>query len=109
MREVAKLESNLLRIANQAPEKASKARQQTGEDILDLAQQLAPYKTGELRDSGATEEKDESTTIVGFTAPHAPHQEYGTSVMEAQPFLTPAFHQSESTFQFRLLEAMKEE
>lgn len=103
---MAKLKSNLSRIAQQAPQAARRVRMQTAEDIGNLAQQLAPVDSGELRDSKEVEHQ-EDVSIVGFTAEHAPFQEFGTSKMAAQPFLTPAFHQIEFTFEARLKEEME--
>ena len=64
---------------------------ETAEEVLDIAKQLAPYKTGELRNSGHLEfdSRNELQKVV-FDAPHAPFIEFGTSNMEAQPFLRPA-------------------
>lgn len=65
-----------------------------GKHIEDLASQLAPEDTGELKASGNTEQIDEFTVEVSFgnnlDDNRAAAQEYGTVFMPAQPFLTPA-------------------
>lgn len=104
---MAKLISNLTRIAQGAPLKAKRARERTAEDIGNLAQQLAPYLTGELHDSKKVEH-EENISYVGFTAEHAPHVEAGTSEMEAQPFLTPAFEINRENFKTNLIKELKE-
>lgn len=59
--------------------------------IADLAQQLAPVDTGELRDSIHVEEDPQPGFYrIVASAPHAVYVEFGTHKMQAQPFLTPA-------------------
>lgn len=64
---------------------------QTAAEVLAEAQQLAPSKTGALRNSGHLENDggDERQKVV-FDAPYARFVEFGTSKMAAQPFLRPA-------------------
>nr|AUN37290.1 hypothetical protein [uncultured bacterium] len=102
-----KLVSNLTKIANQAPEAAREALLQTAADITLIAKQLAPVDTGALRDSIGADPVDSLTVRVGSDMPYAPYVEYGTSRSPAQPYLTPAFAQSEETFKTRLAEAMQ--
>jgi HK97 gp10 family phage protein len=65
--------------------------------ILAAAKDNAPVDTGELRDSGHVEQKDEITYDIVFDAPvlngsgsYARYVEEGTSKMDAQPYLRPA-------------------
>lgn len=117
---MAKLTSNLTRIALKAPHAAQAALLQTGKDILDTARQLVPVDTGALKQSGGVNVQSSTVIEVGFGSPgtfrtgpkrepevYAPYVEYGTSKMAAQPFLTPAFAQNESTFRKRLENAVK--
>jgi hypothetical protein len=107
-----RLKSNLTKIAQTAPAAAKKARIETAKDIGSLAQQLAPEDTGELKGS-LDFEHEENVSRVGFTAIHAPFQEYGfihyksDEHVEAQPFLTPAFAQTTETFKANLLKEME--
>jgi HK97 gp10 family phage protein len=61
------------------------------EAVRDLAEQLAPYDTGALRESIHVEPGDRAGAYqVVASVPYAVHVEYGTARMAAQPFLTPA-------------------
>ena len=62
--------------------------------ILDYAQANCPVDTGFLRESGYIRVQSNYVEI-GFDAPYASYVEYGTSKMEAQPFLRPALDESE--------------
>ena len=99
---MARLVSHLTSIALQAPSAAAAALQQTGEDIANLASQLAPVKTGALRDSIRAKSVSKGLVLVGTDKEYAIYVEYGTSESAAQSFLTPAFLQSEATFRLRL-------
>jgi HK97 gp10 family phage protein len=57
--------------------------------ILAEAQGRAPVDTGALRASGFADGADSEYTI-GFTKDYARYVEFGTSEMDAQPFLTPS-------------------
>lgn len=74
------------------------AVRQGGEDVEDLARQLAPVDTGRLRASIRTEYSEGGLTFRTGCEPAAfpgtyypPFVEFGTSVSPAQPFLFPAF------------------
>jgi len=61
--------------------------------IVDLASQLAPVDSGELRDSGQVHNEGEYTHITfgnGLPDDRAIAQEYGTVYMPAQPYLSVA-------------------
>jgi HK97 gp10 family phage protein len=61
------------------------------EAVRDLAEQLAPYRTGALRESIHVEPGDVAGSYqVVASAPYAVFVEYGTAHAAAQPFLTPA-------------------
>lgn len=64
---------------------------ETAEEVLDIACQLVPVDTGELKESGHLEPYNQGElNRVVFDAEHARFVEYGTSVSAAQPFLRPA-------------------
>lgn len=68
------------------------AAQSITEQGVNMAQDRAPVDTGELRRSirGHVEDMMEQTAInIIAGADHAPHQEYGTIYMAAQPYLRP--------------------
>lgn len=80
-------------IRNNFPE----ALLQGAKDIVDLASQLAPKDTEALSQSGKAELTGNRTVQITFGEDlpddRAIAQEYGTSVMPAQPYLTPAMNQ----------------
>jgi HK97 gp10 family phage protein len=102
-----RLESNLTRIALQAPAKMGVALLQTAADIVEVTKQLAPVDTGALRQSYGAVPISSTEVHIGSDLEYAPYQEYGTDRMAAQPHLTPAFMQAESTFQERLTQALQ--
>jgi HK97 gp10 family phage protein len=63
--------------------------EKTADDIATGAQQRAPVRTGQLRDSIHREGGGTEATVVA-DAPHAKYVEYGTSRMGARPFFWPA-------------------
>lgn len=76
--------------------RASAALRKTAYAIEADAKQLAPVDTGNLRNSISTSlvgdgRNKAMSAEVGPTAAYGIFQEYGTSVMAAQPFLGPAF------------------
>jgi HK97 gp10 family phage protein len=109
---MARLRSDLTRLAALAPQLAKVALLQTAADILEVSQQLVPVDTGALKQSGGADVIDSFTVRIGYgnddDIRYAKYVEYGTSVSAAQPFLTPAFAQSEETFKARIAEKFKE-
>lgn len=74
----------------QAPELFREAAEEWLEqDTIPAAQQLAPVRTGELRDSIGGAANEQQVRLFA-TADHARPVEEGTSKMAAQPFLAPA-------------------
>ncbi len=60
----------------------------------DYAAALAPVDTGNLRNSLTSEvDEDEKAVYVGTNVEYAPHVEYGTVKMKAQPYLKPAMEE----------------
>ncbi len=61
-------------------------------EIEAQAKQIAPYRTGALKNSIATERVNENKIIarVGPHVEYAAYVEFGTSRMAAQPYLKPA-------------------
>lgn len=117
------LQSNLTKIAAQSAIKASETLLETGVDVFNISQQFVPVDKGALKASGGTditefnEDGRATTVIVGYgdglpiydgDQSYANAQEFGTSVLAAQPYLIPAFAQSEETFRARLTQKMQE-
>src|SRR4051812_36971581 len=99
---MAVLKSDLTQIAGAVGAAAQRALFQTGADIVDLTKQLTPVDTGNLKGSYGAVPVSRDEVHVGTAVEYAPFVEYGTHRMAAQPHLTPAFAQSESTFAARL-------
>lgn len=102
---MAKLKSDLTRIALKAPKLAAEALHKTGQDVIQLTKQLTPVDTGNLQRSYRVEEVSESKVTVGTDVEYAPFVEFGTSRQSAQPHFIPAFAQSAETFEQRLKQA----
>lgn len=86
-------------ILKDVQDKADLILRQTGEDVLNIADQLVPVDKGDLKRSGRVESVSQTHINIGYGSEmvdYAKYQEYGTSEMPAQPFLTPAFAQAES-------------
>ena len=105
---MATLKSNLTHIALQAPELASEALLETAAVIVDVAKQIVPVDTGALKQSLGADPVDSHTVQIGSDKDYAPYVEYGTSRQSPQPYLTPAFTQSEDTFKAIMERKMKE-
>lgn len=113
---MARLVSRLKNIAGASEAAGQKALLQTGTDILKVSQMLVPVDTSSLKKSGGVVPIDSNTLHVGYGGPgvyfqnrepeqYAVHVEYGTVNSPAQPYLRPAFMQSQDTFKVRLREA----
>lgn len=85
--------SRLRRVIQGEPAAIDRGAKAYAEAVADLAEQLAPYDTGALRDSIHVADGDRSGSyqvVAGVS--YAVFVEYGTHKMAAQPFLTPALH-----------------
>jgi len=110
---MATLKSDLSKIAGRMSVATSEALMQTAEDIYQISQQLVPVDTGALKASGSTDitqiKNGLATKVaIGYgndDVEYAKYVEYGTSNMEAQPFLTPAFVRAEEIMTVRMKEA----
>lgn len=104
---MARLRSNLSKIAAAAPQAASAALLKTAADIVDLTKQLTPVDTGNLKHSYGALPLSSTRVLVGTDVDYGKYVEFGTSRMSAQPHLTPAFHQSEETFKKNLADEIR--
>lgn len=75
------------------------------QDIVQLASELAPEDTGDLKRSGKAEVTGARTVEISFGEglpdDRAIAQEYGTVFMPAQPYLTPALHEVDILFHIK--------
>jgi HK97 gp10 family phage protein len=77
---------------------------QSANDVLNIADQFVPVDKGDLKRSGRVEVVSPTKVRIGYgdvNVDYAKYQEYGTSNMAAQPFLTPAMAQAESIVRAR--------
>lgn len=78
---------------------------EAGQDLHDLARQLAPEDSGDLKNSGDVQQLSKTVVEVSFgnnlPDDRAPAQEYGTMYFPAQPFLTPAAKEIDPTFRIK--------
>ncbi len=104
------LRVNLGAIEESAGRAARKALLQTAADIVSVAKQLCPVDTGHLQQSIGAVPLSSERVRIGTEVPYGKWVEYGSSRGgPAQPFLTPAVHQAQSTFETRVKDALKEE
>lgn len=100
---MAQLQRNLQKFADDLGKKGGALDDsllRSAERIRDRARAIVPVKTGNLRDS--IQVKRDVTSESGFTvevdlqqAPYGEEIEFGTSYMEAQPYMRPAFDEAE--------------
>lgn len=87
---ITKRSDRISRVARLIEEEVAEILADVAEQAASIAQQLAPFRTGALRDSIAVEQ----TGVLGFRviagAPYSAFVELGTVNMDAQPFLGPA-------------------
>lgn len=86
---------------------ANKAARQTAESIAEMAQSLAPVRTGRLRDSITVDQDSEGATV-STDVNYAVFQEYGTSHDPARPYITPAAEGERAAFTDRVAETIIE-
>lgn len=77
------------------------------EELQYLAQELAPVRTGALRDSIHVQRIDHLAVQVRADAEYAAFVEYGTSRMAAQPFMTPAMETIRQSYAARIARAIE--
>jgi HK97 gp10 family phage protein len=93
--------ANIYRAEYSIVEEMRVATRRAGQETRDLAVQLAPKETGYMARNIKVEYTPDEIGFDVFCDPndylphglpfYPPYQEYGTSMMEAQPFLRPAF------------------
>jgi HK97 gp10 family phage protein len=93
----AELQRNLNRLAGAERRRAQQDGLEAGARIVETyAKLLVPVDTGTLKGSIMV---DEVTPVQAIIAPHtdyAEHVEFGTSRMEAQPYMRPALDEHEA-------------
>lgn len=90
---------NLPTLIAAARGQASRIVRKTALDIERDAKQTAPVDTGKLRGSIQTSFSDDLHAEVGTNTEYAAYVEYGTSRMNAQPYMTPAAERNRAAFE----------
>ncbi|PIB90998.1 HK97-gp10 family putative phage morphogenesis protein [Caulobacter sp. FWC2] len=99
---------SIRRAVENAPELFQEAGEEWLEqDAIPAAQQLAPVRTGELRDSIGGAANEQQVRLFA-TAEHARAVEEGTSKMAAQPYLAPAIAKTRNKLSARIRTKLKD-
>jgi len=102
-----KVSEDLSKVSESVKGNITKALETSAILVENEAKHLAPVDLGNLRNSIDHESDNESATI-GTNVEYAPFQEFGTSKMKSQPFLTPAFESNRSRIVQILASGVKE-
>lgn len=97
--------NHFAQLGNSIPERGEQLVQAYAGFWQSAAAQLAPFDTGDLKESVGSELTGPHDAKVFATMEYAEHQEYGTVHMPAQPFMRPARNALAAPFQ-RDLKAM---
>ena len=93
------IHDNSREIANDIKSALLRGLEKCGLTAERFAKKLAPYDTGNLRNSITHEVDDgEPAAYIGTNVEYAPYQELGTIHMKAQPFLKPAVADHANTY-----------
>ncbi len=87
---VERVVSRLDRIKNRINAFVDSSVSEAGELCWRRARELAPVRTGRLRDSIRISRARRGEAIVEATAPYAGYVEYGTRYMKPRPYMRPA-------------------
>ena len=85
--------NKLKTLAEKLPNETDAIIEDGAEKMFGDSQQLCPVDTGTLLASGSHTHSFLMSTI-GYSAPYAGYVEFGTSRMDAQPYLSPAIEQN---------------
>lgn len=88
--------SNIRAISRAIEGELNAGLKETADDILDIAKQLCPVASGDLKASGHVAPQGNVWQVI-FDAPYAAFVELGTQYSAAQPFLTPAVESVDPT------------
>jgi HK97 gp10 family phage protein len=84
----------LYRLGELIDRKMDEAAEKLAQETVERAQELAPVKTGYLRDHITKEQAGEQHWEVVSEAPYSHVAEYGSRGRAAHPFLTPAMEEA---------------
>lgn len=87
---ITQVQNKLSNLSNAAMNNFSNKLYKVGLEVEAKAKQLAPVRTGRLRSSIHTTQKNPKLVLVGSNVRYAPFVEFGTVKTPAQPYLRPA-------------------
>jgi len=90
------------RVAQQVPVRANAAVVETSLEVSAEAKVNSRVKTGTMRRGWYTRHQGLFRSRVANPVPYAPHHEFGTHKMAAQPMVTPAIEHARPRFLARL-------
>jgi len=96
----------LYRLGELVDRKVDEAAERLARETVDRAQDLAPVRTGYLRDHIVTEQAGEQHWEVVSEADYSAHVEYGSKGRAPHPFLTPAMEEAREKIPGVLAEAL---
>jgi HK97 gp10 family phage protein len=106
---IVKRGDKFAQMERRAPEEAESISDDTAKAVKTIARQLSPVSNNNeaghihMRDTIYIEEISRTRRAVGVKAPYAPHVEYGTVYMDAQPFMEPAMELARREYDRRRL------
>lgn len=104
-----RLRAALLALTNEGRRVAQREVKRAALAVEGGAKERCPVDTGRLRSSITHQvDADGLSAVVGTNVDYAPHVEFGTSRMAAQPFLFPAMESHRPEFLRRLRAALGE-
>ena len=110
MARVVKRGFNFAKLSRTVRENIANELNSGAESAVTIAKQLAPVRTGFMRDNvGPLEDATPENLRTGFesAADYSAFVEYGTVNMESQPFVTPAFESARRQVNNGLLRVLK--
>jgi|SRR5699024_334616 len=103
------LSQKITQYAKEKPKEIKKEVAKTSESISNQAKSLAPVDTGNLKNSiNVSYLNNGLTGHIGTNVHYAPHVEFGTVYMGAQPFLFPSHEQEMPKFISSMKELLKD-
>lgn len=96
---ISQLQAKLKKLTPEVEAAAKRGVYKAGLKVEGDAKMLAPVDTGALRGSIQTNQGAGISAAVTTSLEYAPHQEFGTSKMKAQPYLRPALNKNKSNAQ----------
>lgn len=96
---LAELEAKLKKLTPTVEAAAKRGVYKAALKVEGDAKMIAPVDTGNLRRSITTSQGNDISAAVSTTVEYAPYVEFGTSRMQAQPYLRPSLNKNKTNAQ----------